>query len=230
MIIANRVARTSKIVARRFMSSQGMFSSKISTVWDAYNKNLVQSPILTKSITAGVIAIVADLVCQVYFPSKEDAKKPAMDRIRWRRVFNFTFLSGVIFPPIMHYWYGFLSTQIVGTSFSAAVKRVACDQLLFAPVIIPVFFIGTLLLEGETEKIVPKLKADWLKTVLTNYFVWVPAQLINFSVVPPPLRVLWANFVGFFWGIYLSNVANKSQTPEEPAFVIHAVPINEKQD
>lgn len=212
MIIANRFARQTTVVAKRFLSTNsGMVSSKIQTVWHEYNRHLVDSPILTKSITAGIIALVADVVCQVYFPSKEDANKSTLERIRWRRAFNFTFLSGVIMPPIMHYWYGYLSTQIVGTNFLAAAKRVACDQLLFAPCIIPVYFIGILLLEGQFDKIIPKIKADWLNTVLVNYSVWVPAQLINFSVVPAPLRVLWANFVGFFWGIYLSNAANKAQ-------------------
>ena len=65
-------------------------------------------------------------------------------------------------------------------------------------------------MEGKHEQINDKLSKDWLPTLMTNYSVWIPAQLINFKVVPPQLRVLWANVVGFFWSIYLSNAANKS--------------------
>jgi hypothetical protein len=32
---------------------------------------------------------------------------------------------------------------------------------------------------------------------------------INFAVVPAQYRVLFVNVVAFFWGIYVSGVANK---------------------
>jgi hypothetical protein len=188
--------------------------SPFTRLFEKYNYHLNENPIITKSITAGIIAFIADILCQVYFPAnkEEDMKKSPLERINWRRTANFTFINLVIVPPVMHWWYGLLSTKIVGTSFTAAVKRVVIDQSLFAPVIIPVFLGGTLLLDGKTEEIVPKLSKDWIPTLLTNYSVWIPAQLINFSVVPPPYRVLWANFIGFFWNIYLSGVAGNQPT------------------
>ena len=192
---------------KRFFSTSSNTNGKNGNLWEKYNYHLVENPIVTKSVTAGIIAFIADIVCQTYFPSPEDAKKPN-ERMNWRRTLNFTFLNGVIVSPIMHYWYGFLSVRIVGTNLLAAVKRVAIDQSLFAPTIIPVFLGGSLLLDGKADQIVDKLKNDWVDTVLSNYKLWIPAQLINFSVVPPPFRVLWANFIGFFWNIYLSKVAN----------------------
>lgn len=215
-------------VPRRMLSSASNknplseSSSKVVGVWNAYNHQLVANPIMTKCITAGALAFVADIVCQVCYPSDPELKdKAPLERIRWKRSLNFLFLNSIVVPPVMHYWYGMLSTRIVGTSFLAAVKRVFFDQALFAPVIIPVFLGGTLLLDGAGfDKIKEKLRADWLDTLLANYSVWIPAQLINFSMIPIPLRVLWANFVGFFWSIYLSNAANsavaKVETVEIP--------------
>jgi hypothetical protein len=190
--------------------------SSFTKLFEKYNYHLNENPILTKSITAGIIAFIADIICQVYFPAnkEEDMKKSPLERINWRRTANFTFINLFLVPPVMHWWYGLLSTKIVGTSFIAAVKRVIIDQSLFAPVIIPVFLGGTLILDGKPEEVVPKLSKDWIPTLLTNYSVWIPAQLINFSVIPPPFRVLWANFVGFFWNIYLSGVAG-NQTKDD---------------
>lgn len=204
---------------KRFFSTGGKSfqSSPLGSMWESYNHHLLVNPILTKSITAVVLAFVADIVCQTYFPtSEEDKKKPLKDRINWQRTINFTFLNSVIVPPVMHYWYGLLSTKIAGTGLLAAAKRVAIDQSLFAPVIIPVFLAGTLLLEGKAEQIPDKLKADWFKTLTFNYMLWIPAQLVNFSVVPPQFRVLWANFIGFFWNIYLSDAASKKAGHVQP--------------
>jgi hypothetical protein len=60
-------------------------------------------------------------------------------------------------------------------------------------------------------KIVEKLQADVVTTVLTNNGVWIPAQLINLGLVPPQYQVLFANFVGLFWNTYLSAVTYRKK-------------------
>ena len=179
-------------------------------LWQRYNDALSKSPLLTKSITAGVIAFTADIICQTYFPTSiEDLQKPISDRINWRRTANFTVLNIFVVAPSLHYWYSFLATRVVGTGFLPTIKRVALDQAIFAPFIVHVILAGNLLLEGKADLIPEKLRADGFSTLLANYSLWIPAQLINFRFVPPQFQVLWANFVGFFWNLYLSNAANK---------------------
>jgi hypothetical protein len=73
---------------------------------------------------------------------------------------------------------------------------------------------GIPFLEGKTHEIPLKLYRDWSPTQLTYYFVSIPAQLVNFSLIPPLFRVLWANFIGSFWNIYISSIA-KSNTKKE---------------
>jgi peroxisomal membrane protein 2 len=208
--------------ASRFFSTSTPKNPNAS-LWEKYNYHLVENPVITKSITGGVIAFTADVLCQTYFPLPKDAKKPWKERMNWKRALNFTIINTFIVPGLSHYWYGFLSTKIVGNTMFAAVKRVAIDQSIFAPCIIPVFLGGMLILDGKPEQVVPKLKADWWDTMLANYSLWIPAQLINFRFVPPHYRVLWANMVGFFWNIYLSNAAAKApsgQEEEEPEEIV----------
>lgn len=199
-----------------FVGKSSLEQTKLGVLWENYNHHLFINPILTKSITAGIIAFAADVVCQTVFPTPEKAKIPWKDRIDWNRTFNFTLLSTCVFPPITHYWYEFLSTKIIGNNFTSAIKRVACDQILFAPLMIAAFFAFTLFMEGKTNKIQDKLRLDLLPTLLANFTVWIPAQLINFSVIQPQLRVLWANMIGFFWSVYLSKASFKHRQTVQP--------------
>lgn len=210
------VTKNLPTVAFRTLSASAKSSvvNNGSGLWAKYNHHLIANPLITKGITAGAIAFVADVLCQTIFPADEDSKKkPFLERIEWKRTMNFTVLNTVFMSTSAHYWYGFLSTKIVGDTMLASAKRVAFDQLLFAPAIISTLFTGNMLLKGETDvaTIFAKLRNDLPGTLLYNYSVWVPAQLINFRFVPPHLRVLWANFVGFFWNIYLSSATNKPQ-------------------
>jgi len=49
-----------------------------------------------------------------------------------------------------------------------------------------------------------QVRATYWATLLTNWKVWTPAQLINLTVIPLPLRVLYANMVALGWNVYLA--------------------------
>ena len=119
----------------------GAFSFLIS-LWLRYNHFLDTRPVVTKCVTAGVIATAADVVCQINFPLQEnDLKLPPLQGIYWQCTANFALLNTVFIPPIVQWWHGLLSTKIAGPSFGAAVQRVAMDQALFAPLFVAVFFL-----------------------------------------------------------------------------------------
>jgi hypothetical protein len=48
------------------------------------------------------------------------------------------------------------------------------------------------------------LNGAWWSAVQTNWYLWIPAQLINFGLVPMQFRVLFSNVVALFWNTYLS--------------------------
>lgn len=197
-------------------ASNPKFAAK--SLWYLYNQQLTTNPVLTKCLTAGLIAIAADVTCQTLFPENpEDRKKPWTERYNFRRTATFTLINTFIFPPITHYWYGMLSTRIIGTDVLSAVKRVAIDQSTFGPLNIALFLAGNKIACGEVNEVWKTLKRDLWPVVSNNYLVWIPAQLFNFYMIPPPFRVLWTNVVGFFWSIYVSSVAyKKAPTIEEP--------------
>lgn len=132
--------------------------------------------------------------------------------IDWGRYARFTLLGAAFIAPCLHYWYGFLGRAIPGKALSTVVKRVAVDQLVFSPVFLMSFLSTIMLVDGQAAKIVPKLQADYVQTLVGNWGYWIPAQLINFRFVPSMYQVLCSNGFGFVWNIYLSYQSNKAVT------------------
>eukprot|EP00904_Undaria_pinnatifida_P007476 jgi/Undpi1/3859/HiC_scaffold_16.g07227.m1 len=134
--------------------------------------------------------------------------------IDWGRAARFTLIGATFLAPVLHTWYGFLARRLPGTAAATVVKRVALDQLVFAPVFLASFLSVVMLLDGNAAKIEPKLRADYTATVASNWGYWIPAQMINFRFVAPVYQVLYSNSVGFVWNIYLSYQANKEVRKE----------------
>jgi len=56
-----------------------------------------------------------------------------------------------------------------------------------------------------------RISHAYVPTLLRNWAVYIPTQLINFSVVPPHLRFVFVGVVSLFWNTYLSAVNAREQ-------------------
>ncbi|EEY61184.1 uncharacterized protein PITG_01436 [Phytophthora infestans T30-4] len=198
------------------MQHRAKFSSTSSTsessgfrrIWDTYASLLETHPLKTKIVTGGAIAGLGDVGCQLVLEGEDgDAKLDV------KRTVIFTFLGGLLISPVLHVWYGFLGSRLPGVSTSAVAKRLALDQLGFAPTFLPIILSSVLTLEGHAEDIPDKLRADWWPLMKANWVVWVPAQILNFRFVPGSMQVIFSNVVGLLWNSYLSYVSH-SQVPK----------------
>ncbi|GMH47152.1 hypothetical protein TrLO_g10362 [Triparma laevis f. longispina] len=170
-----------------------------------YSRMLETNPIPTKALSAGTIAGLGDLNCQ-YLDAYRKGTKCEYDAARTCR---FAFLGFFLIAPVTHNWYNFLMTQIPGSGALAIAKRVLLDQLIFAPLFIPAFFISVKTLEGSTlSSSISELKNVFLDMYTTNLFLWVPASTINFAFVPQKFMVLFGNCVGLIWNTYVSFKSN----------------------
>ncbi|EQL00340.1 Mpv17/PMP22 [Ophiocordyceps sinensis CO18] len=100
--------------------------------------------------------------------------------------------GGLVFGPVATTWFGFLARRV---NFSnrrvETLARVACDQTLFAPVMIGVFLSSMATMEGASPK--ERLARTWWPALQTNWMVWPFVQMINFTFLPLQHRVLFAN-------------------------------------
>jgi hypothetical protein len=121
---AQRSLRSIRSLSLRSIRS---LSSKAQTVAVAPKESLFQSytrllhshPVLTKALTSGCIAVVADVSCQVYtHSSSSDSSSSSSQPFTWDwgRTAKFGAINGFLFAPAVHHWYGFLGRTIAGNT------------------------------------------------------------------------------------------------------------------
>lgn len=101
---------------------------------------------------------------------------------------------GFCMAPVQFKWFKFLSTAFPITKTSAfgpAMKRVAMDQLVFAPCGVAVFFsIMTIAEGGGRRAISNKLRDMYIPTLKANYLVWPAVQVVNFRLMPVQFQLV----------------------------------------
>jgi len=115
---------------------------------------------------------------------------------------------GFMMAPIQLKWFQFLSRAFPITkeaAFSPAMKRVAFDQLVFAPAGIAFFFTVMTIAEGGGRRAIShKLRDMYMPTLKANFMVWPAVQILNFRVLPIQFQVPFVSSVGIAWTAYLS--------------------------
>lgn len=121
---------------------------------------------------------------------------------------------GFAMAPIQFKWFGFLSRAFPITKTSAfvpALKRVAVDQVVFAPVSVALFFSVMTVAEGGGRRAVAlKLRDMYLPTLKANWMVWPTVQIINFRLMPVQFQLPFVSTIGIAWTAYLS-LSNASE-------------------
>jgi len=165
-----------------------------------YSAKLDSSPLITKGLTSAFVAGGGDVGCQWIVQRNKEGFvwEPA-------RTGRFAFLGLCLIAPVSHHWYGFVMSKIPGSGALTIAKRVAFDQLFFAPLFIPTFVTSLKLLEGQSlSSAITQVKESFVSMYTSNLFLWVPAMAFNFAFTPAKYQVLFSNCVGFVWNTWLS--------------------------
>jgi len=121
---------------------------------------------------------------------------------------------GFLMAPVQHKWFAFLSRTFPISKTSAfvpALKRVAFDQFLFAPVGLACFFTFMTVAEGGGKRAVTRKFQDvYVPALKANYMVWPAVQILNFRVMPIQFQIPFVSTVGIAWTAYLS-LTNSSE-------------------
>ncbi|KAF7306725.1 hypothetical protein MIND_00464200 [Mycena indigotica] len=173
------------------------------------------------NLTGGALNALGDIVAQLNHNVKTrntHDKHENWDPVRTARFFIF----GASISPFLGRWNAFLERKFplraagAKLSLNALSKRVACDQIIMAPIGL-VAFISTMgVLEGRSrEQITQKFKDMFVPTLRTNWTVWPALQTLNFTLVPLPLRVPFQSTCGVFWTLYLSTVNAREENKQD---------------
>lgn len=168
-----------------------------------YNKQIEKSPIITKSITSGILFGLGDVIAQVFIGEKGTP----YDYKRTARAWIF---GNFILGPLAHWHFNFLEFLVVrkmavGAGMMPFVKMFFDQFTYWAPGINVIYLFSLAKLEGKSndfavsnvkERILPVLKANWM--------LWPIAQVINFKLVPLAHQLNFVLVVSLFWASYLS--------------------------
>jgi len=111
----------------------------------------------------------------------------------------------------VHFWYLSLTKRIPSKSPRVIFVLIFLDQAFFAPIFLPTYMLNLMMLEGKAmPDAIKKLQVGLKEALVTNWILWIPAQVVNFSVVPQKFQVLFSNFVAFAWTTYISWKTQKS--------------------
>lgn len=172
-------------------------SKPIINLMTTYLQNLYLHPIKTKAITSCVVGTAGSIASQLV----------AGENIRLDPILAFG-LYGLLFGgTIPHYFYEFVERTFPEdvVAFPLA-KKLLFERLVFAP-FIQAFSLYTLArFEGKTHKAALKQLFALYMPILEANWKWLTLfQVINLALIPPMLRVLFMNIVGFGWAMFLAT-------------------------
>lgn len=179
-------------------------------LWNDYLGLLDSAPLVTKSITAGVIIGAGDATAQLV--GKDDGFD-AIRALRW------AFFGLVLQGPWNHAFYLLLDGALPPTPDPFTIttlEKVTIDQFVQAPIFTCVILYFFALVEGKGLGFAgAQIKNELWSILLKNWAVFLPATVINISFCPPELRVLFLNCVFFGWVVYLSLFLNSDEQAEQ---------------
>ncbi|PVU87933.1 hypothetical protein BB561_006117 [Smittium simulii] len=198
----------------------------------AWNKCAAKFPVLTLSVTNGVLAGSGNILAQsimIYRDQDNKLGNNVSKEFNYVEVMRF-FAYGFMFAPISFKWVKYLDKRFPFKSVSASMggklpstansllkqkkdaafwstvgKRVAYDQILFAPAAVALFIVSMGFLESKpVDKVKEDLKTSYLKNMVAGYLMWPAVQTITFSVIPLLYRVPFIGAANLIWNCTLS--------------------------
>lgn len=70
--------------------------------------------------------------------------------------------------------------------------------------------------EGDAGILAHRVVQSMPALMVANWGLWIPAQVVNFRLVPVKFQVLYSNMVALVWNVYLSYSQTRKQTPQQP--------------
>lgn len=169
---------------------------------ESYFMQLYTNPLRTKSITSAIIYILGNYTSQRISGAK------AIDTSSVAAFGAYGLLFGGTIP---HYFFQCLEWLIPGSSTMSIVKQLLVQRLIFTP-LYQLFTLYTISrFEGRTHRqAIHQLIPIYVPVLIANWKWLTALSIINLTVIPPVLRVVFMNFVGFLWSIYIANKRRKA--------------------
>ncbi|XP_077280747.1 PXMP2/4 family protein 3 [Temnothorax americanus] len=158
----------------------------------AYLERLYNSPLRTKAVTSCIVAVLGNVASQKLSGAKQ---------LNEDSVLAFA-LFGLLFGgPVPHYFYTYVRLFVKNPLGILLIER-----LIYTPCFQALALYLLAIFEGKPHQVAcAQMQRLYLPALMANLKYLTLFHFINIKYVPPMLRVLVANLIGFAWIIYIAN-------------------------
>lgn len=212
--------RNSSLPVSSAFTKSSQNNNNNNNIFTWYCKKLESHPLLTKSVTASLIAGTGDACCQFM----------SLPQWNWKRTSRFMLVGFLYSAPVRHYYFNFLARSFAGSCTKRVAQRVFLERGVLAPVSLALWLTTMWTLEsltGETAETGmsshsplddvsvywDKFSSTYPNLLLTSWSLWTPIMALNFRFVPVQYQVLCVNAFNLLWNMYLSYVGGASHHP-----------------
>eukprot|EP01012_Entosiphon_sulcatum_P041642 TRINITY_DN5552_c0_g1_i1.p1 TRINITY_DN5552_c0_g1~~TRINITY_DN5552_c0_g1_i1.p1 ORF type:complete len:191 (-),score=38.49 TRINITY_DN5552_c0_g1_i1:62-634(-) len=159
-------------------------------------------------VSVGLCSL-ADTICQnieiTFQPCEarqkavtEDSAVPQSQEFSFRRLARFAACPGVICGSTSFLWYYSILPALLPTgTFGDLLLHVAVDLLVFLPLNVLLAFFGNgMLTYGDTSVVLEKIRRDYPPAVLYSILIFLPADFVQFGLIPVHYQVTFTKSVG----------------------------------
>lgn len=216
-IVSTKVIRVSKFVnhvvfgKKNLLLTNALISTLMGTAGDAIQQNydIMSTKIERRKSDQG-----SD---DGKVTSESSSRNTSEPKYNWTRAGHMS-AAGLTTGVLCHYWYIWLDKFYGPDRFLKVVfKKVLVDQILLSPVNLAVYFTTVGLLErSKASKIKDEIIEKGMENIyVVEWFIWPPAQFINFLWIPLKYRLLFDNIISLGFDIYSPYVKYKTQLRTE---------------
>lgn len=188
------------------------------------NTKVAARPFLFAGVITGTKTSLADLATQHYWEQKKE--------INWRRNLVFTIFGAGYLGVFQCFLYSRCFPKwFPGRGLKSAACAMVFDQTINTGVwYYPLFYViqDAIMLGKFDADTIPdglgRYKTNMYADMTNCWKLWVPAQLVNFTMVPIHFRAPYAAGISAAWTCILSNLRGDMGMSEEPEKVTTPVP------
>jgi protein Mpv17 len=188
-------------------------SSQLKKIIKGYVNLLKTHPAITKTLTGAFFVGVGDSVAQKFVEGKS-LKDGTYDK---ERTIRFATVALFFITPSTRYWVDVILPKFIKRPKNSknlnffALKKVAADALIFAPIISSMVLGGNMFFafKYENSEILSAITSKVPGIILASWCWWPWNQFINFRFVPSHLQHIYIMAAAFVWNTYLSWRMNK---------------------
>jgi len=181
--------------------------------------------VVRPALQAGCVLSLGDLIAQAVEISTEGASDASAssrllvpDSYDVHRTGRFALVGLTCHGPWFYFAFGLLDRLMgPGSTLATVLGKVVVTQIAIFPPYLAALFAYLGVLEGSVHSLddaVRVISTKWPGAYAAGCVFWPIANIVNFSVVPSPGRVLYVASTGVLWNTYLSWYNQRARRKE----------------